>query len=247
MRLSGAELASPPWATDAEATGDGDVAEIASVRVDVPDLCPRFTARAFVDVAIGPSPLWLKARLIAAGQRPINNVVDITNYVMLLTGQPLHAFDLDEVPGRRDHRAGGRRGRAYDDARRGRAHARRRERRRLRSRRPDGDRRNHGRAGLRGLGDDDPGAARGRHLERHQHPAHLQPAVAALRGIDAVREAAPSRADDAGAARRPRSCSSSSAARGWCRARSTPTRTLRGWTRSTLDPADRPQRLRCSA
>ena len=97
--LSGAELASPPWATDAEATGDGDVAEIASVRVDVPDLCPRFTARAFVDVAVGPSPLWLKARLIAAGQRPINNVVDITNYVMLLTGQPLHAFDLDEVPG----------------------------------------------------------------------------------------------------------------------------------------------------
>ncbi len=64
-----------------------------------PELCPRFTARVFTDVTIGPSPLWLKARLTAAGQRPINNVVDITNYVMLLTGQPLHAFDLDEVPG----------------------------------------------------------------------------------------------------------------------------------------------------
>ena len=66
--------------------------------VEVPELCPRFTARVFTDVTIGPSPLWLKARLVAAGQRPINNVVDITNYVMLLTAQPLHAFDLDRVP-----------------------------------------------------------------------------------------------------------------------------------------------------
>src|SRR4029453_6559334 len=64
-----------------------------------PDLCPRFTARVFEAVTIGPPPLWLKARLMAAGQRPINNVVDITNYVMLMTAQPLHAFDLDRVPG----------------------------------------------------------------------------------------------------------------------------------------------------
>ena len=97
--ISGAPLAPPPWDEDAEATGEGEVAALASVAVEVPDLCPRFTARAFTDVTIGPSPLWLKARLTAAGQRPINNVVDITNYVMLLTGQPLHAFDLDEVPG----------------------------------------------------------------------------------------------------------------------------------------------------
>ena len=74
--------------------------DYASVAVEVPELCPRFTARVFTDVTIGPSPLWLKERLTAAGQRPINNVVDITNYVMLLTAQPLHAFDLDKVPGR---------------------------------------------------------------------------------------------------------------------------------------------------
>src|SRR5206468_8605970 len=73
-----------------------------------PEICLRFTVRVFEDVKIGPSPLWLKARLSAAGQRPINNVVDITNYVMLLTGQPLHAFDLDRVRGGRlsVHRAG---------------------------------------------------------------------------------------------------------------------------------------------
>ena len=69
------------------------------VVVEATDLCPRFTARVFEDVTIGPSPLWLKARLTAAGQRPINNVVDITNYVMLLTGQPLHAFDADRIAG----------------------------------------------------------------------------------------------------------------------------------------------------
>ncbi len=68
------------------------------MKVEVPELCPRFSARVFTDVELGPSPLWLKARLIGAGMRPINNVVDITNYVMLMTAQPLHAFDLDKVP-----------------------------------------------------------------------------------------------------------------------------------------------------
>ena len=81
------------------------MADHASVTVEVPDLCPRFTARVFTDVTIAPSPAWLQARLTAAGQRPINNVVDITNYVMLLTAQPLHAFDLDKVPERRADRA----------------------------------------------------------------------------------------------------------------------------------------------
>ena len=96
--ISGAPLAPEPWAEDAPAEGEGEAGDHASVTVEVPDLCPRFTARVFTDVEVGPSPAWLQARLVAAGQRPINNVVDITNYVMLLTAQPLHAFDLDKVP-----------------------------------------------------------------------------------------------------------------------------------------------------
>ena len=92
-------LAPPPWATDEHPAGDAIPGF--SVEVQAPDLCPRFTARLFEDVTLGPSPYWLKARLMAAGQRPINNVVDITNYVMLLTGQPMHAFDADLVAGGR--------------------------------------------------------------------------------------------------------------------------------------------------
>ncbi|MET0305731.1 MAG: phenylalanine--tRNA ligase subunit beta [Solirubrobacterales bacterium] len=97
--ISAAPLAPEPWAEDAPAQGLGQVSQLASVTMEVPELCPRFTARVFTDVKIGSSPAWLQARLSAAGQRPINNVVDITNYVMLLTAQPLHAFDLDQVPG----------------------------------------------------------------------------------------------------------------------------------------------------
>jgi phenylalanyl-tRNA synthetase beta chain len=97
--ISAAPLAIEPWEEDARADGLGQVSQFASVTVEVPELCPRFTARVFTDVEVGPSPPWLQARLSAAGQRPINNVVDITNYVMLLTAQPLHAFDLDQVPG----------------------------------------------------------------------------------------------------------------------------------------------------
>jgi phenylalanyl-tRNA synthetase beta chain len=96
--ITGAPLAADPWAEDAPAEGEGEASDYGSVTVEVPELCPRFTARVFTDVKIGPSPLWLQARLAAAGQRPINNVVDITNYVMLLTAQPLHGFDLDKVP-----------------------------------------------------------------------------------------------------------------------------------------------------
>jgi phenylalanyl-tRNA synthetase beta chain len=96
---TGAALARAPWEDDPGSPGGGDLG--AEVVIEADDLCPRFTARVFEEVTIGPSPPWLKARLMAAGQRPINNVVDITNYVMLLTGQPLHAFDLDRVAGGR--------------------------------------------------------------------------------------------------------------------------------------------------
>ena len=71
-----------------------------TARIDAPDLCPRWAARVFTDVRVGPSPPWLKARVAAAGMRPISNVVDITNYVMLCVGEPTHAFDLDKVTGR---------------------------------------------------------------------------------------------------------------------------------------------------
>ncbi len=91
---TGAPLNAPPWAADPGTPGE---LQGITITVERSDLCPRFTARIFENVHIGPSPLWLKQRLMAAGQRPISNVVDITNYVMLLTGQPLHAFDLDRV------------------------------------------------------------------------------------------------------------------------------------------------------
>jgi phenylalanyl-tRNA synthetase beta chain len=95
---TGAPLNPPPWTEDPVALAAGELTA-ASVTVEDSDLCPRFIARAFENVQIGESPRWLKARLMAAGQRPISNVVDVTNYVMLLTGQPMHAFDLDRVAG----------------------------------------------------------------------------------------------------------------------------------------------------
>jgi phenylalanyl-tRNA synthetase beta chain len=97
---TGAPLAPDPTDADADPTSDERPATSAvSIEIADPEICLRFTGRVFEDVKVGPSPLWLKQRLTAAGQRPISNVVDITNYVMLLTGQPVHAFDLDEVRG----------------------------------------------------------------------------------------------------------------------------------------------------
>ena len=72
-----------------------------AVEVWDPDLCPRYAARVVRGVTVAESPSWLKARIMHAGMRPVNNVVDITNYVMWTVGQPMHAFDLDAVRGRK--------------------------------------------------------------------------------------------------------------------------------------------------
>ncbi len=76
-------------------------AHLATVTLQAPDLCPRYAARLFEDIRVGPSPFWLQDRLLSVGQKPVNNIVDITNFVMLETGQPLHAFDFDRLAGQR--------------------------------------------------------------------------------------------------------------------------------------------------
>ncbi|RUM48118.1 MAG: phenylalanine--tRNA ligase subunit beta, partial [Desulfocapsa sp.] len=70
-----------------------------SVTIEEPELCPRYTARKLTGVVIQPSPWWLQRQLMAVGMRPINNIVDITNFVMLEYGQPLHAFDFQKLGG----------------------------------------------------------------------------------------------------------------------------------------------------
>jgi len=88
--------------------GPSEAADLAGVAIEAPDLCPRFCARVITGLAVRPSPPWLQQRLRAVGLRPINNLVDVTNYVLWELGQPLHAFDYDRVT---DHRIVVRRGR----------------------------------------------------------------------------------------------------------------------------------------
>ena len=92
--LTGAELRPVPG-TDPPRDGD----EPFSLVVEDPSACPRFIARVFRGVRAGQSPAWLKGRLVGAGMRPISNIVDITNYVMLALGSPLHAYDADTLRG----------------------------------------------------------------------------------------------------------------------------------------------------
>ena len=79
--------------------GPGNLNELLNVETPAEDLCPRYTARMVRNVKVGPSPKWMRERLRASGVRPINNIVDITNYVMLEYGQPMHAFDYRYVKG----------------------------------------------------------------------------------------------------------------------------------------------------
>ncbi|MBS3809174.1 MAG: phenylalanine--tRNA ligase subunit beta [Desulfobacterales bacterium] len=75
----------------------GNAEDLTSVTIENPELCPRYAAQLVFDVTVAPSPDWLQQRLRAVGLKPINNIVDITNYVMMETGQPLHAFDFDRL------------------------------------------------------------------------------------------------------------------------------------------------------
>ena len=78
---------------------DEDVNDYIKVRVEDPQLCPRYLARVVKNIKIGPSPKWMQRRLASQGIRPINNIVDITNYIMEEYGQPMHAYDLDTIQG----------------------------------------------------------------------------------------------------------------------------------------------------
>ena len=86
-----------------EAKAGGDIRDLTKIFIDEPALCRRYTARMVRNVKIAPSPAWMRERIRNAGMRPINNLVDITNYVMLEYGQPMHAFDFSCVSGGEIH------------------------------------------------------------------------------------------------------------------------------------------------
>ncbi len=93
-----AHLQVPLKLPDDSVSETGEPAEhVSSVTIEAPELCPRYAGRVLRNVTVGPSPAWLSQRLVAAGQRPINNIVDITNYILMETGQPLHGFDFDKL------------------------------------------------------------------------------------------------------------------------------------------------------
>jgi phenylalanyl-tRNA synthetase beta chain len=93
--IFGVALRAPETAVDASV----GILDSVPVAVESADLCPIYTARVVRGVRVGPSPAWLVSVLEAAGQRSVNNVVDVTNFVMLELGQPLHAFDLAKIVG----------------------------------------------------------------------------------------------------------------------------------------------------
>ena len=79
----------------------GQASDLTSVTIEAPEHCPRYAAKLLDNVTVGPSPYWLQDRLMSVGLRPINNIVDVTNFVMMEMGQPLHAFDFDNLAGHR--------------------------------------------------------------------------------------------------------------------------------------------------
>src|SRR5690606_28108496 len=97
--LAGAPITPPP--VPAAEPDPRPASEWVDVSIEAPEGCSRYVARIIDGVTVGPSPLWLQRRLQLCGLRPINNVVDVTNYVMLEVGQPLHGFDHARVRGGR--------------------------------------------------------------------------------------------------------------------------------------------------
>ncbi len=95
------ELPQVPWPTLAGVSAGPPVEGLVEVDIQDPEGCPRYAAAVMTEVVVGPSPEWMRQRLMAIGQRPINNIVDVTNYVLHECGQPLHAFDLDKLTGGR--------------------------------------------------------------------------------------------------------------------------------------------------
>ena len=96
--IFGQAFTSPDWYTVAQKFADGSGLKL-DVYNDIPDLVPRFMAVAVKNVVVQPSPLWLQCQLVAMGGKPINNTVDATNYIMLMTAQPTHAYDYDKLRG----------------------------------------------------------------------------------------------------------------------------------------------------
>ena len=96
--IFGQAFTSPDWYTVAQKFADGSGLKL-DVYNDIPDLVPRFMAVAVKNVAVQPSSLWLQCQLVAMGGKPINNIVDATNYIMLMTAQPTHAYDYDKLRG----------------------------------------------------------------------------------------------------------------------------------------------------
>lgn len=96
--IFGQAFTSPDWYTVAQKFADGSGLKL-DIYNDIPDLVPRFMAVAVKNVVVQPSPLWLQCQLVAMGGKPINNIVDATNYIMLMTAQPTHAYDYDKLRG----------------------------------------------------------------------------------------------------------------------------------------------------